>query len=202
MPRPFAPAALFAALLGSFCLLSIGCGEPQSASGATHKPKVSSGSFDIGVPDKYRRPRVYSNFANSHGVYLVTGHGMIVALAAECTNDDHGPSLVRFDNVAGIYRCPTCSAKYTRDGLHIGTSQTDLSLTRCRIRPSGKIYDRDTTLVVDPGKRFAQEDQQWSKHTSFYPLEEIVRDRETKREIARQQERAQKLEQPPLRWRD
>ncbi|MBB6430188.1 hypothetical protein [Algisphaera agarilytica] len=176
--------------------LPMGCGDPQSAAAATHRSKVSSGSFDIGLPDKYRRNRVYTNFADSHGVYLVSGHKMLVALAAECTSDKHSTSVVRWEPEVGIFRCPICSAKYTRDGLNRGKSQTSRPLERCRIRASGKIYDRDTTLVVDPGKRFRQEDQEWSKHTSFFPLEEIVRSRDEKEKI--RLENARIMEKPPL----
>ncbi len=177
-------------------LAMAGCGEPQAAVASTHQSNVASGSFDIGQPDQYRRNRVYTEFADSHGVYLVSAHRMLVALAAECTNDRHRPAVVRYEPEVGVFRCPTCSAKFTRDGLNRGTSQAQRPLERCRIRASGKIYDRDTTLVVDPGKRFRQEDQEWSKHTSFFPLEEIVRTRSEREQI--QLENARLLEKPPL----
>ncbi len=175
-----------------------GCGEPASAVAAGMQSRVTSKSLDIGQPSQYERPRVYSTFGESHGVYLVSGHDMLVALAAECTNTAHRPAAVRFDSVSGIYRCSVCGAKYTRDGLHIGTSQTDRSLERCRIRSSGQIYDPDTTLIVDPGKRFAQEDQEWSKHTSYFPLAEIARARDSQE--AKNAANARAAERPPLRW--
>jgi hypothetical protein len=164
------PPLLAAALL----LAPAGCGEPEAAVAAAYSSRVVDGSFDIGTPDRYASPRVYRQFSRSHGVYLVSDHGMLVALAAECTNPDHRPSLVRFDDGAGIFRCGTCGARYTRDGLKIGTSQTQRSLGRCRIRPSGQIYDPQTTILIDPGKRFYQEDQEWSKQTSYYPLGEAA----------------------------
>ena len=188
--------SLIVATAGLLLLGLVGCGEPQAAVAAAHAPKVAEGSFDIGKPDQYRRNRVYTQYADSHGVYLVSGHKMLVALAAQCTNDDHRPAMVRYETEVGIYRCTICSAKYTRDGLNRGTSQTDRPLERCRIRHSGKIYDRDTTLIVDPGKRFRQEDQEWSKHTSYFPLEEIVRTRDEKEMI--RLENARLLEKPPL----
>ncbi|MEM1109373.1 MAG: hypothetical protein AAGH99_11875 [Planctomycetota bacterium] len=191
--RPVAAVLVLAAV----SLLTVGCGEPQTAAAAANRPNTSKGSFDIGEPDRYRRNGVYTTYANSHGVYLVSGHRMLVALAAECTNDNHRPSVVRWEPEVGIFRCPTCGAKFTRDGLNRGNSQTDRPMERCRIRSSGKIYDRDNTLVVDPGKRFRQEDQEWSKHTSFFPLEEIVRTRDQKEAI--RLENARLLEKPPLR---
>jgi uncharacterized Zn-finger protein len=193
--RPL-PAVLLLGLLG-WTLAHVGCDEPSAAHGSAYRSKVVSGSFDIGKPDRYQAKRVYTQYADSHGVYLVSAHGMLVALAAECTNDDHPEAWVRFEDTAGIYRCGTCGARYTRDGLKIGTSQTKVSLRRCRIRSSGHIYDPETTLVVDPDKRFTQEDQEWSKHTSFFPLEEVARGRESKREIERHN-RAAAQELPPL----
>ncbi|MEM6852996.1 MAG: hypothetical protein AAF593_01140 [Planctomycetota bacterium] len=193
------PLSSVLCVLGLGVLISVasGCGEPQAAVASTHQSKVTSGSFDIGLPGQYQRNGVYTQYANSKGVYLVSGHRMLVALAAECTNERHSPSVVRWEPEVGIFRCPTCSAKFTRDGLNRGTSQAERPLERCRIRASGKIYDRDTTLVVDPGKRFLQEEQEWSKHTSFFPLEEIVRTRDEKERI--RLENARLLEQPPLR---
>lgn len=175
---------------------TVGCGEPQAAVAATNGSNVSDASFDVGKPDQYRTNRVYTQYADSHGVYLVSAHRMLVALAAECTSDKHRASAVRWEPEVGVFRCPTCSAKFTRDGLTRGTSQTGRALERCRIRASGKIYDRDTSLIVDPGKRFRQEDQEWSKHTSFFPLEDIVRTRSEQENI--KLENARLLEQPPL----
>ena len=179
--------------------LTPGCGEPAAAVASGMQSRLASGSFDIGEPDRYRRPRVYTGFGDSHGVYLVSGHDMLVALAGQCTNNDHRrPAAVRYDDVAGIFRCGVCAAKYTRDGLHIGTAHTDRSLLRCRIRASGQIYDRQTTLLVDPDKRFAQEDQEWSRPTSYFPLAEIAAARDAA--DAERVERARATERPPLRW--
>lgn len=189
-------SALITLTLSTLLLWTTGCGEPQAAVAGTHQANTATGSFDIGKPDQYRRNRVYTQYADSHGVYLISAHKMLVALAAECTSDKHRPSRVRYEPEVGIFRCPTCSAKFTRDGLTRGTSQTDRPMERCRIRASGKIYDRDTTLVVDPGKRFRQEDQEWSKHTSFFPLEEIVRSRTAQEKI--KLEKARLMEKPPL----
>lgn len=194
LPRCAAAPAL---ILASCLAFTPGCGDPEAAVAGTHRSHVADGSFDIGTPDRYRSNRVYTQYADSHGVYLVSAHGMLVALAAECTSDKHSPSEVRWEPEVGVFRCPTCSAKYTRDGLNRGKSQSERALERCRVHASGKIYDRDTTVMVDPGKRFRQEDQEWSKHTSFFPLEEIVRDRDKREEI--ELENARLMELPPLR---
>ncbi|MEM6458429.1 MAG: hypothetical protein AAF710_03450 [Planctomycetota bacterium] len=188
-----------ASAAGFAALALPGCGEPDAASaaGATLASRTVSHSFDIGVPRKYRVNRVYTEFAKSHGVYLVSGHGMLVALAAECTSTKHDTTLVRWEPEVGVFRCPKCGARYTRDGLNIGDRQTRRPLERCRIRQSGKIFDRDTTLVVDPGKRFRQERQQWSKHTSFFPLVEVVTTQQQRERLDRQR-RARDAERPPL----
>ncbi|MEO1237974.1 MAG: hypothetical protein AAFX76_14410, partial [Planctomycetota bacterium] len=130
------PIAL--ALLAALLLALTGCGDPKSAVAATHEPNTASGSFDIGLPDQYLTNRVYTGYAQSHGVYLVSAHRMLVALAAECTNDNHRPSLVRWEPQVGVFRCPTCGAKFTRDGLNRGTDQAERPLERCRIRQSGR----------------------------------------------------------------
>ena len=162
-----------------------------SASGGASGSAVAERSFTIGTIREYQRPGVDGTYARSHGVYLVSNHGMLVALAAECTNPDHSPTAVRYDDVAGIYRCTRCGAKYTRNGLNIGESMTTRPLERCRLRNSGPIYDPQTHLMVDPGKRFRQEDNQWSQHTSYFPLDEVDGARgATRRERARQQELA------------
>jgi hypothetical protein len=173
------------------CGLLMGC-DPNSASGiGANSPTTTEKIFDVGLPSQFRLKRVYKKYAVSHGVYLVSNHGMLVALAAECTNDDHAPSVVRFDDVSGIYRCPACGAKYTRDGLNIGDSKTTRPLERCRIRHTGPIYDPDTTIMIDPGKRFRQEENEWSKHTSYFLLDEAKSQQDAARlERARTQELA------------
>ena len=171
-----------------------GC-DPTSASGSggADASVVAGRSFTIGTIREYQRPGVDAGYARSHGVYLVSNHGMLVALAAECTNPGHSPTAVRFDDVAGIYRCPRCGAKYTRDGLNIGDSQTTRPLERCRLRNAGPIYDPQTHLMVDPGKRFRQEDSQWSQHTSYFPLDEVQ-----DRQDAARRARARRGELAPL----
>ena len=175
-----------------------GCGEPAAAVAESMQSRVVSGSFDVGKIDPYRRNGVYTRYGESHGVYLVSAHEMLVAIAAQCTNPAHRPSAVRYDEVAAVFRCGVCGEKFTRDGLHIGPDDVVPSLRRCRIRSSGQIYDPDTTLIVDPGKQFAQEDQEWSKHTSYFPLAEITRSRDEQE--ARRALDARTAEQPPMRW--
>lgn len=192
----FPKVSALAVVLTTGLILTTGCGEPQAAVASAHGSNVADGSFDVGTPDRYRTERIYPTYAESHGVYLVSAHGMLVALAAECTSEKHEPAQVRWEPEVGVFRCPVCSAKYTRDGLNRGTSQSQRALERCRIRPSGNIYDRDTTLIVDPGKRFCQEDQEWSKPTSYYPLKEIIRDQRAKENI--RLENARLMELPPL----
>ena len=185
-----------AVLLVAVAGLMTACDEAAPAAPSGYGSRLGQDSFDIGTADHYRTPGVYTQFNRSQGVYLVSGHGMLVALAAECTNDAHSQAAVIYDDIAGIYRCSTCGARYTRDGLNIGSSQTKISLRRCRIRASGHIYDPQTTLLVDPVKRFTQEKQEWSKHTSFFPLEVAERDRDTRRQIEHINAAAQEL--PPL----
>ena len=182
-------------------VLPAGC-DDTSAAGASvssgMQPRLATGSFDIGKIDRYRRDGVYTAYGESHGVYLVAGHGMLVALAGRCTNPEHRPAAARFDQVAGIFRCGVCGAKFTRNGLHIGPDDQTPSLRRCRIRSSGQIYDPDTTLIVDPNKLFAQEKQEWSRHTSYFPLAEITQARD--QQEAQRALDARTAERPPMQW--
>lgn len=194
--RCFSPVAFRIAPLLALLLLLTGCGKPKAAVASANEPKSSGGSFEIGPPKDYQTPGVYRAFADRQSVYLVSGHDMLVALYAECTNDEHAPSIVRFDDVSGVYTCQTCGATYTRDGLNKGVSRTSRPLERCRIRQSGHIYDPEMSLVVDPGKRFLQEKQEWSKHTSYFPLIEVINPSSNQDLDAI--ERRRELEMPPL----
>lgn len=187
--------SLFLAVLTAMLALP-GCGKPKSAVASANQPKSSGGSFEIGPPKDYQDPGVYREFADKQSVYLVSGHDMLVALYAQCTSDEHAPAIVRFDDVSGLYTCMTCGATYTRDGLNKGTSRTTRPLERCRIRQSGHIYDPEMSLVVDPGKRFLQDKQEWSKHTSYFPLKEVVNP--SPNQDLEAIERRRELEMPPL----
>ena len=165
---------VFLLIIGAALLTAAACDRPGPASASGHASRVATASFNIGSPDAYRSEGVYSGLAKSHGVYLVSGHGMLVALAATCTNDGHRPVAVRFDDVAGVFRCPLCDAKFTRDGLNRGKSRATRALERCRLRSAGKLYDRDNTVVVDPDKRYRQEAQQWSRGGSYVSLREAL----------------------------
>lgn len=116
-------------------------------------------AFRIGPASKYRQPGVYDDFVDSHGIYLVSAHDMLVALSARSTEAD---VRVRFDDVSGLFRCPSSGALYTSDGLAWADSPASRSLDRCRIRALGLIDDPDVEMLVDPQRRFSFEKNQWS----------------------------------------
>lgn len=120
-------------------------------------------AFEIGPASEWAEPDLYLDYAKSHGVALVSDHGMLVALLLV------GPETgapVRWDRSAGLFRDTQSDETFSRDGVKWGGDDDRPSLARCRIRHLGPLDDPDVGLVVDPGKLFRQEDRQWSKASS------------------------------------
>ena len=89
-----------------------GCGDPNAAQAnpAFSSRSYRGGEFLIGLPERYERPGVYTRFASDHGVFLVSEHGMLVALADTCPNPLHeGTAGVRWDGTSGTFT-PTVAA--------------------------------------------------------------------------------------------
>ncbi len=175
--------------------LAPGCGDPQSAHAnpAFASRSKRGGPFLIGLPERYQRPGVDSRFARDRGVFLVTDHGMLVALADTCPNPDHGDGVgVRWDSVSGTFTCPVCQWKFTSDGLPIANAvdhritpgnTPPRALERCLIRNYGPLYDPGTELQVNPSpgnrdekgystNRFVFEKNEWSKPGGMYLFED------------------------------
>ena len=119
--------------------------------------------FEIGPASDWAREGLYLDYVNSHRVALKSDHGMLVAILL--INPDTG-ATVTYDRLANLFRDPQSGDTFTTDGLKWGGREDRPSLARCRIRHLGPIDDPDVGLVVDPGKLFRQEDQQWSKAAS------------------------------------
>ncbi|MBX2852895.1 MAG: hypothetical protein KTR15_14255 [Phycisphaeraceae bacterium] len=121
------------------------------------------GAFEIGPASNWAEPKLYMDYAKSHGIALKSEHGMLVALLLI------GPKTgaeVRYDRLAGLFRDSQSGETFTTDGVKWGGDDDRPSLARCRIRHLGPLDDPDVGLIVDPGKLFRQEDQQWSKAAS------------------------------------
>lgn len=161
-------SAVFIALLALLYALP-GCGDLSEIWG-NPQDRAKKGladsdveAFEIGPASKWAEPGLYMDYANSHGVALVSDHGMLVALLLV------GPETgaeVRYDRTTNLFRDSQSSETFTRDGVKWGGADDRPSLARCRIRHLGPLDDPDVGLVVDPGKLFRQEDQQWSKAAS------------------------------------
>ncbi|MEM7577258.1 MAG: hypothetical protein AAF328_07255 [Planctomycetota bacterium] len=187
--------ALLAAIPG---LTLPGCGNANVAKAdpAFAARSETAGRFLIGTPDQYQRPGVYTAFARSHGVYLISDHGMLVALADTCPNPVHARQIgVRWNPEAFIFNCPACGWKFSSDGLAIasGTDRADapgavapLALERCNIRNDGPLYDPGTQLQVNanaggmdddgwPHNRLVFEKNQWSRPGGMYVFDELRR---------------------------
>ena len=119
--------------------------------------------FEIGPASNWAEPNLYLDYAKSHRVALKSEHGMLVAilLIGPQTGAD-----IHYDRLANLFRDSQSNETYTTDGVKWGGSEDRPSLARCRIRHLGPIDDPDVKLLIDPGKLFRQEDQQWSKAAS------------------------------------
>ncbi|MFN3168040.1 MAG: hypothetical protein ACE37H_13350 [Phycisphaeraceae bacterium] len=137
-------------------------GSPQERA----KHDIAAGDidpFEIGPASKWQAPGLYMDYAKSHKVALKSEHGMLVAILLV------GPETgaeVRYDRLAGLFRDTQSDETFTTDGVKWGGGDDRPSLARCRIRHLGPLDDPDVELVVDPGKLFRQEKQQWSKAAS------------------------------------
>lgn len=146
-----------------------GCGELSDVWGnpqdrAKHGlSDAEAKPFEIGPASKWAKPGLYLDFADSHKVALRSEGGMLVALLL--VSPETGQT-VRYDRSANLFRDPQSDGLFTIDGVKWGGSADRPSLARCRIRHLGPLDEPNVGLVVDPGKLFRQEDQQWSKAAS------------------------------------
>ena len=153
---------LFALALPGCDNLSDVWGSPQDRA----KTDLATGDvkpFEIGPASQWRKPDLYMDFANSHQVALKSEHGMLVAILL--IGPDTG-ATVQYDRTSNLFRDPRSGELYTTDGVKWGGDADRPSLARCRIRHLGPLDDPDVKLIVDPGKLFRQEQQQWSKAAS------------------------------------
>lgn len=157
-------------LLWLACLLTLpGCGELDNVFGNPQdraKHGLSRGEaepFEIGPASRWAQPGLYFDYASSNKVVLKSDHGMLVAilLVSPTTGE-----TVQYDRLGNQFKDPQSGERYTTDGLKWGGDADRPSLARCRIRHMGPLDDPDVGLIVDPGKLFRQEDQQWSKAAS------------------------------------
>ncbi len=155
-------AVLFAALLPGCGDLSDVLGNPADRAKHTVSAKQTR-PFEIGPASRWAEPGLYMDYAKSHQIALKSDHGMLVAILLI------GPETgaeVQYDRLSNLFKDPQSGEKFTTDGLKWGGADDRPSLARCRIRHLGPLDDPDVGLVVDPGKLFRQEDQQWSKAAS------------------------------------
>lgn len=161
MPRLLCLTLLLLALPGCGDLSDV-WGNPQDRA----KMGLSDSDaepFEIGPASDWAEEKLYLDYAKSHRVALKTDHGMLVAILLI------GPETgadVHYDRLANLFRDSQSNETYTTDGVKWGGDENRPSLARCRIRHLGPIDDPDVNLLIDPGKLFRQEDQQWSKAAS------------------------------------
>ena len=180
-------------------LLLTACGEAPRGAGASRVVEGAGGRLAIGEARAYQRPGTVTDYAHSHGVFLVTHADMLVALTDRCVNPRHGGAddagvRVTWDDTSGVFTCVVCGWTYDSNGLPQsggGSERRTRSLARASLSPAGAVYEQpgtgaaggsrppsdddtesllDTELVVDPRFVFRQERQQWSAPGSYWAL--------------------------------
>jgi len=153
------------------------------------RPNWTDQPFTIGPPSKYTKPGVYFDFANTHGVYIVSHRSMIVALSVD---NPYNNKPTRYDDNIKQYVDRPANHRFTTNGLITGVSghvrkmlndhaavkkalaedeSFPRSLERCYIKLQGEPADRSAQLSVNPRHRFIQELNQWSRQYSAYMLD-------------------------------
>ena len=132
-----------------------------------HYLALPSGKVNIGLPQRFHEPGVYEQYRD-RGFFLVTHpSGFLAAISAVCPHDHSG---VTYDDKRDQYRCPTCGSRFDRNGLVLGSSAATRPLERLRLTRIG-FYGRKTdALYVDPGTRYRQDENEWSKPPSMHAL--------------------------------
>lgn len=74
-----------------------------------------------------------------------------------------------YDHEAGLFKSTYNTARFTRDGLIFGRSNTAHSLDRCEVNVVGQ--GEDARIIVDPTHRYRFEDMQWSMPVTMVMLE-------------------------------
>jgi len=148
--------------------------------GSSDRRNWTDKPFSIGHPDRYRKDGINFDYARSHGVYIVTNRGMVVALSAESPATGKMP---RYETVNGQFADPHNGDRFTTDGLLRGQKRDQRrflddeaavraalaegksfsrSLERCHIKLKGSYDSDDAELIVDPRHRHLFELNQWS----------------------------------------
>jgi len=159
-------------------------------------PDPDAPSYNLGLPDNYRKHGMYFDFVDPEGILLVSrpasGGTMLVALDYHCTYDQQP---LQFNELTRRIECNRCASRWTTDGLVQSGSVATHSLPRYRLRLAGTRMSEVRTLYVDTSRRYYQkrmktvgsrtfEVQQWSATDSMFMFEKDPRLRSIKDHVA------------------
>ncbi len=161
-------------ILLSLTLLTLpACDKPQQApASANDRVRLADEAFYIGPPSRFKLPGVYDDFLESHGVFIISDHGMVVALSAVSPNSN---ATVRYDETLLQFVDPRDGTRYSKDGLALGLPKPRPSLNRCRIALSIAFANRPRELLVDPTYLYNHQDDLWSDFNTAYEFEDDER---------------------------
>ncbi|GAB4109590.1 MAG: hypothetical protein Kow00105_18330 [Phycisphaeraceae bacterium] len=158
----------------SIALTVLGCSDDVkdgSGRGKRGKLVLPDHPFTIGSPEKYRKPGVYQDFRQSHGVWIVSDGKQLVVLSAVCTHNRCG---TRYDSMSQLFKCPCHESMFTTEGLNISGGKAKRPLERLGISLVASDDDQTRVLQVDPIKRYRQDDdnplsgRNWSSPNCVY----------------------------------
>ena len=115
-------------------------------------------TFNAGFPDDYIDGQVSVRWKKEHGIWIVREGSQLYALVAYCTHLGCTPNWQENDRK---FKCPCHGSGFHVSGINF-EGPAPRPLERCHIELSPEGY-----LVVNKGKRFLYERDQWSDPASF-----------------------------------
>lgn len=114
--------------------------------------------FKAGRPEEFGIGDVSTKFVQSYRVWIIREERGFFALHAKCT---HLGCTPRWLEAEQKFKCPCHGTGFTKEGINFeGPAPTPLRRLRIQLSDDGQ-------LVVDVGKKYRQENGEWSDEESY-----------------------------------
>jgi Rieske Fe-S protein len=148
------------------CLVSLtvlGCSNDQpsnptqaASTKKKEKPPIPTEPFLIGAPEQYREAGVYSQYSETHRLWVMSTGKSVVALADLCTHLGCG---LEWNAELNLFDCPCHTSQFDAWGSPQEGSKAKRALERYAVTlvdtPQGK------QIQVDPAVRLREDKGQW-----------------------------------------
>lgn len=166
--RQFA-AATTATLLS---LTILGCGDAQSAQNASpsasrkkDKPPLPKEPFLIGSPEQYREAGVYTQFNESHRLWVMSTGKSVAGIVDLCTHLGCG---LTWNSEINLFECPCHTSQFDAWGTPLEGGKATRPLERYAISlvdtPQGP------QIQIDPAQRLREDRGQWQQPNASIDL--------------------------------